>query len=148
MLSQKHYNVGGTSPSRQKFHSVKVSYSFESCQVIAIVPHDKSQIYQNVGYSNMPFTFLYCIHLWIRCFIIYKKNVIYLYTNQLCLSPHCLSYSNKIKNFITLAEFKNQIKKWQGPKCLYNMCIRLLQNAVDLKLTKIYFHLWSCSISQ
>ncbi len=24
--------------------------------------------------------------------------------------------SNKIKNSITLAEFKNQIKKWQGPK--------------------------------
>ncbi len=47
---------------------------------------------------------------------------------------------NKIKNSITLAEFKNQIKKWQGPKYLLN--------AVDLKLTKIYFHLWSCSISQ
>ncbi len=33
---------------------------------------------------------------------------------------------NKIKNFITLVEFKNQIKKWQGPKCLCNMCTRLL----------------------
>ncbi len=33
---------------------------------------------------------------------------------------------NKIKNSITLAEFKNQIKKWQGPKCLCNMCTRLL----------------------
>ncbi len=33
---------------------------------------------------------------------------------------------NKIKNSITLAEFKNQIKKWQGPRCLCNMCIRLL----------------------
>ncbi len=29
---------------------------------------------------------------------------------------------NKIKNSITLAEFKNQIKKWQGPKCLCNIC--------------------------
>ncbi len=29
--------------------------------------------------------------------------------------------SNKVKNFITLAEFKNQIKKWQGPKCLQYM---------------------------
>ncbi len=33
---------------------------------------------------------------------------------------------NKIKNSITLAELKNQIKKWQGPKCLCNMCTRLL----------------------
>ncbi len=33
---------------------------------------------------------------------------------------------NKIKNSITLAEFKNQIKKWQGPMCLCNMCTRLL----------------------
>ncbi len=33
---------------------------------------------------------------------------------------------NEIKNSITLAEFKNQIKKWQGPKCLCNMCTRLL----------------------
>ncbi len=33
---------------------------------------------------------------------------------------------NKIKNSITLAEFKNQIKKWQGPRCLCNMCTRLL----------------------
>ncbi len=33
---------------------------------------------------------------------------------------------NKIKNSITLAEFKTQIKKWQGPKCLCNMCTRLL----------------------
>ncbi len=33
---------------------------------------------------------------------------------------------NKTKNSITLAEFKNQIKKWQGPKCLCNMCSRLL----------------------
>ncbi len=33
---------------------------------------------------------------------------------------------NKIKNSITLAEFKNQIKKWQRPKCLCNMCTRLL----------------------
>ncbi len=33
---------------------------------------------------------------------------------------------NEIKNYITLAEFKNQIKKWQGPKCLCNMCTRLL----------------------
>ncbi len=33
---------------------------------------------------------------------------------------------NKINNSITLAEFKNQIKKWQGPKCLCNMCTRLL----------------------
>ncbi len=32
---------------------------------------------------------------------------------------------NKMKNSITLAEFKNQIKKWQGPKCPYNMCTRL-----------------------
>ncbi len=55
---------------------------------------------------------------------------------------------NKIKNYITLAEFKTQIKKWQGPKCICNMCTRLLQNAVNLKLTNIYFHLWSCSISQ
>ncbi len=53
---------------------------------------------------------------------------------------------NKLKNSITLAEFKNQIKIWQGPKCLCNMCTRLLYNAVDLKLTNIYFHLWSCSI--
>ncbi len=44
---------------------------------------------------------------------------------------------NKIKNSITLAEFKNRIKKWQGPKCLCNMYTRLLYNAVDLKLTKI-----------
>ncbi len=48
---------------------------------------------------------------------------------------------NEIKNSITLAKFKDQIKKWQGPKCLCNMCTRLLLNAVDLKLTKIYFHL-------
>ncbi len=34
--------------------------------------------------------------------------------------------SNNIKNYITLAEFKNQIKKWQGPRCLCNMCTRLL----------------------
>ncbi len=33
---------------------------------------------------------------------------------------------NKIRNSIILAEFKNEIKKWQGPKCLCNMCIRLL----------------------
>ncbi len=33
---------------------------------------------------------------------------------------------NKIKNSITLAKFKNQIKKWQGPTCLCNMCTRLL----------------------
>ncbi len=33
---------------------------------------------------------------------------------------------NKIKNSITLAEFKNQNKKWQGPKCLCNMYTRLL----------------------
>ncbi len=33
---------------------------------------------------------------------------------------------NKIKKSITLAEFKNQIKKWQGPKCLCNICTRLL----------------------
>ncbi len=33
---------------------------------------------------------------------------------------------SKIKNSITLVEFKNQIKKWQGPKCLCNMCTRLL----------------------
>ncbi len=32
----------------------------------------------------------------------------------------------EIKNSITLAEFKNQIKKWQGPKCHCNMCTRLL----------------------
>ncbi len=32
---------------------------------------------------------------------------------------------NEIENFITLAEFKYQIKKWQGPKCLCNLCIRL-----------------------
>ncbi len=32
----------------------------------------------------------------------------------------------KIKNYITLAEFKKQIKKWQGPRCLCNMCTRLL----------------------
>ncbi len=33
---------------------------------------------------------------------------------------------NKTKNSITLAEFKNQIKKWQGPRCLCNMWTRLL----------------------
>ncbi len=33
---------------------------------------------------------------------------------------------NEIKNSIASAEFKNQIKKWQGPKCLCNMCTRLL----------------------
>ncbi len=33
---------------------------------------------------------------------------------------------NEIKNYITLAEFKNQIKKWQAPKCICNMCTRLL----------------------
>ncbi len=33
---------------------------------------------------------------------------------------------NKIKNSMTLAEFKNQIKKWQGQKCFCNMCTRLL----------------------
>ncbi len=33
---------------------------------------------------------------------------------------------NKIKNSITLAECKNQIKKWQGPRCLCNMCTRFL----------------------
>ncbi len=33
---------------------------------------------------------------------------------------------NKIKNSIKLAEFKHQIEKWQGPKCLCNMCTRLL----------------------
>ncbi len=33
---------------------------------------------------------------------------------------------NKIKNSITLAKFKNQIKKWQGPKCHCNMCTGLL----------------------
>ncbi len=33
---------------------------------------------------------------------------------------------NEIKNSITLAECKNQIKKWQGPKCLCNMYTRLL----------------------
>ncbi len=33
---------------------------------------------------------------------------------------------NKIKNSTTLAEFKNQITKWIGPKCLCNMCTRLL----------------------
>ncbi len=33
---------------------------------------------------------------------------------------------NKIKNSITLAEFKNQITKWQVPKCLCNMYTRLL----------------------
>ncbi len=33
---------------------------------------------------------------------------------------------NKIKNYITLAEFKKQIKKWHGAKCLCNMCTRLL----------------------
>ncbi len=33
---------------------------------------------------------------------------------------------NKIKNSITLAVFKIQIKKWQGPRCLCNMCTRLL----------------------
>ncbi len=46
---------------------------------------------------------------------------------------------NKIKNSITLDEFKNQILKWQGPRCLCNMCTRLLWNAVDLKLTKYIF---------
>ncbi len=35
-------------------------------------------------------------------------------------------FPNEIKNFITLAAFKNQIKKWQGPKCLCNMCTRFL----------------------
>ncbi len=34
--------------------------------------------------------------------------------------------ANKIKNSITIAEFKNQIKKWQGPRCLCNMFTRLL----------------------
>ncbi len=29
---------------------------------------------------------------------------------------------NEIKNSITLAEFKNQIKKWQGSRCFCNMC--------------------------
>ncbi len=38
----------------------------------------------------------------------------------------CNDLPNKIKNSITFAEFKNQIKKWQGPKCLCNMCTRLL----------------------
>ncbi len=38
----------------------------------------------------------------------------------------CNYLPSKIKNSITLAEFKNQIKKWQGPKCLCNMCTRLL----------------------
>ncbi len=38
----------------------------------------------------------------------------------------CNDLPNKIKNSITLAEFKNQIKKWQGPKCLCNVCTRLL----------------------
>ncbi len=33
---------------------------------------------------------------------------------------------NKMKNSITLGGSKNQIKKWQGPKCLCNMCTRLL----------------------
>ncbi len=33
---------------------------------------------------------------------------------------------NKIKNSITLAEFKNQIKKCQRPKSLCIMCTRLL----------------------
>ncbi len=33
----------------------------------------------------------------------------------------CNVLPNKIKNSITLAEFKNQIKKWQGPRCLCNM---------------------------
>ncbi len=33
---------------------------------------------------------------------------------------------NEIKNSITLVEFKNQIKKWQGPKYLCNICTRLL----------------------
>ncbi len=33
---------------------------------------------------------------------------------------------NKIKNSITLAESKKQIEKWQGSKCLCNMCTRLL----------------------
>ncbi len=32
---------------------------------------------------------------------------------------------NKIRNSITLAEFKIQIKKWQGPKCICNMCTML-----------------------
>ncbi len=32
---------------------------------------------------------------------------------------------NKIKNSI-IFEFKNQIEKWQGPKCLCNMCTILL----------------------
>ncbi len=34
--------------------------------------------------------------------------------------------SNEIEHTITLAEFKNQIKKWQGPKGLCNMCTRLV----------------------
>ncbi len=33
---------------------------------------------------------------------------------------------NEIKNSIILAEFKNQIKKWQGSKSPCNMCTRLL----------------------
>ncbi len=33
---------------------------------------------------------------------------------------------NKIKNSITLAELKKDIKKWQGAMCLCNMCTRLL----------------------
>ncbi len=33
---------------------------------------------------------------------------------------------NKINNSIILAEFKNQIKKWKGPRCLRNMCTILL----------------------
>ncbi len=32
----------------------------------------------------------------------------------------------EIKNCIALAECKNQSKKSQGPKCLCNMCTRLL----------------------
>ncbi len=35
-------------------------------------------------------------------------------------------FPNEIKNYITLAEFKKLIKKCQGPKCLCNMCTRLL----------------------
>ncbi len=33
---------------------------------------------------------------------------------------------NEIKNSITLAEFKSQIKIWEEPKCPSNMCKRLL----------------------
>ena len=35
---------------------------------------------------------------------------------------------NEYKAAITLKEFKNVIKEWEGPKCSCNMCEKLLTN--------------------